>query len=102
MSPWLLKLQIAMARAVDIDLRITSLSYFGLLTATVVAMGAIFEMPPVVFILSRIGLVSAGFLARNFKYAFLLFALAFLCLTLLHLLSLTYQILQLYPKPFSV
>ena len=65
-----------MARAVDIDLRITSLSYFGLLTATVVAMGAIFEMPPVVFILSRIGLVSARFLVRHFKYAFLLFSVA--------------------------
>lgn len=80
-SPFLLKLQIAMAQAADIDLRMSSMSYLGLLTTTVIAMGAIFEMPPVVFILSRIGLVNAKFLVRNLKYAFLLFSVASAILT---------------------
>jgi sec-independent protein translocase protein TatC len=52
-----------------------------MLAATVVSMGGIFEMPPIVFILSRIGLMNAKFLIRNFKYAFLLFAIAAALLT---------------------
>ena len=44
-------------------------------------MGAIFEMPPIIFILSRIGLIDAKFLIRNFKYAFLLFSIAAAVLT---------------------
>jgi sec-independent protein translocase protein TatC len=52
----------------------SALSYFGLLTATVVAMGAVFEMPPIVAILSRIGLINARFLLRHFKHAILIIA----------------------------
>ena len=79
--PWLLKLGLAMAVAAGIVMSLSSESYLGMLTTTIVAMGAIFEMPPVIFILSRIGLVSAGFLIRNFKYAFLLFSIAAALLT---------------------
>ncbi len=75
-SPWFLKLQAGMAQRVHFEVTMSALSYFGLLTTLVVSMGAIFEMPPVVFILSRIGIISARFLARNFKYAFLLFSVA--------------------------
>jgi sec-independent protein translocase protein TatC len=57
------------------------LEFVGLLTSTVVSMGLIFEMPPVVFILSRIGLINARFLVRNFKYAFLIFGVAAAVLT---------------------
>jgi len=75
-APWLLKLELAMAKAAGIEIMMSAESYLATLAATVVAMGAIFEMPPVVFILSRIGLVNAKFLIRNFKYAFLLFSFA--------------------------
>jgi sec-independent protein translocase protein TatC len=75
-TPWILTLGHALGDAVGIKLAPSASSYISTLTWTVVAMGAIFEMPPVVFILSRIGLVSAGFLVRNFKYAFLVFTLA--------------------------
>ena len=80
-APYLMKLQTALAQAADIDFMPSAMSYLGLLTSTVVAMGAIFEMPPVVFILSRIGLVDARFLLRNFRYAFLLFTAAAAILT---------------------
>jgi sec-independent protein translocase protein TatC len=36
------------------------------------AMGLVFEMPTVVFFLARLGLVTAGFLLRHFKYAVLI------------------------------
>ena len=38
----------------------------------VLAFGVIFQMPTVVFFLARMGMVTAGFLIRNFKYAVLL------------------------------
>jgi sec-independent protein translocase protein TatC len=80
-APWLFKLEMAMAQDAGIHMNISAESYFTMLTATVVAMGAIFEMPPIVFVLSRIGLVSARFLIRHFKYAFLLFSIAAAVLT---------------------
>ena len=35
-------------------------------------MGLVFQMPVLMFVLARLGIVTAGFLAKNFKYAFLL------------------------------
>jgi sec-independent protein translocase protein TatC len=74
-APWFLGLETSWGKAVDIEIHMSSLSYFGLLTATVVAMGAIFEMPPIVAILSRIGLVNARFLLRHSKYAVIISAI---------------------------
>lgn len=36
------------------------------------AMGLVFQMPVIMFVLARLGVVSAGFLVRNIKYAVLL------------------------------
>jgi sec-independent protein translocase protein TatC len=65
-------MQLELAALMEIVWRPSAVEYISLLTATVIAMGAVFEMPPVIFILSRIGLVDARFLLRNFKYAFLI------------------------------
>ncbi len=70
-TPYLMQMELELARLMDVVWRPGALEYIGLLTAAVIAMGIVFEMPPVVFILSRIGLVNARFLLRNFKYAFL-------------------------------
>jgi sec-independent protein translocase protein TatC len=45
--------------------------YFSLFFTIIVALGVIFQIPAVIFVLSRIGLVTAGLLARKFKYAVL-------------------------------
>ena len=45
---------------------------FGLYTKMLLGMGAVFQMPTVVFFLSKMGLVTAGLLWRSFRYAFLL------------------------------
>jgi sec-independent protein translocase protein TatC len=42
----------------------------------VLGMGAIFQMPTVVFFLAKAGLVTARFLLRSFRYAFLLIFVA--------------------------
>jgi sec-independent protein translocase protein TatC len=43
--------------------------YFDLITLIMLAMGMIFQMPAITYVLSRIGLVSAGLLARSWKLA---------------------------------
>lgn len=45
---------------------------FSLYTRMILAFGIIFELPTLVFFLARMGVVTAGFLARNTKYAILI------------------------------
>jgi sec-independent protein translocase protein TatC len=47
-------------------------NYFDLFIAIELGLGVIFEIPAVIFVLARIGLVSGGFLLRNTKYAVLI------------------------------
>jgi sec-independent protein translocase protein TatC len=43
--------------------------YFNLFFTIIVALGIVFQIPPVGFVLSRIGLVDARFLVKKLKYA---------------------------------
>jgi sec-independent protein translocase protein TatC len=45
---------------------------FGLYTKMLIGIGIVFQMPTVVYFLAKMRMVTARFLARNFKYAFLL------------------------------
>jgi sec-independent protein translocase protein TatC len=49
---------------------------FALYVKMMLACGAVFQMPVLVFALARMGVVSARFLLRNFKYAVLIIAIA--------------------------
>ena len=49
---------------------------FDLYTKMLLGMGAVFQMPTVVFFLSKTGLVTAKFLWRSFRYAFLIIFVA--------------------------
>jgi sec-independent protein translocase protein TatC len=49
---------------------------FDLYTKMLLGMGAVFQMPTVVFFLAKAGVVTARFLWRSFKYAFLLIFIA--------------------------
>jgi sec-independent protein translocase protein TatC len=75
-APYIMRMQLELSALMEIPWRPGAMEYISLLTATVLAMGVVFEMPPVVFILSRIGLVNARFLLRHFKYAVLILAVA--------------------------
>jgi sec-independent protein translocase protein TatC len=81
MMPLTLKLIAVMAKAVHIEVTMSVTGYFNLLVVLIISMGIVFEISPVIFILSRIGLVSARFLARNFKYAVLISCIAAAVLT---------------------
>ncbi|MGE5358715.1 MAG: twin-arginine translocase subunit TatC [Bacteroidales bacterium] len=47
-------------------------SIFSLYTKMLLGMGAVFQMPTLVFFLAKMRLVTARFLAKNFKYAILI------------------------------
>lgn len=49
---------------------------FGLYVKMVLAMGLVFQMPAIVYSLARIGLVTARFLIKSFKYAILIIFIA--------------------------
>jgi sec-independent protein translocase protein TatC len=69
--PMMLKLMVVMADPIHIEINMSTLSYLSFVSWMVLSMGFVFQIPPVVFLLSRIGLVNASLLARNFKYAIL-------------------------------
>jgi sec-independent protein translocase protein TatC len=50
----------------------TAASAFSLYLKLVIGLGLVFQMPVVIFVLSRFGIVSARFLIKNFKYAVLI------------------------------
>lgn len=45
---------------------------FGMYVKLMLGIGLTFQLPVLMFVLARLGIVSAGFLVRNFKYAVLL------------------------------
>ena len=51
-------------------LRISGL--FGFQSRIILGLGVVFELPTVIYFLARLGLVTPGFLWRNFKYAVLI------------------------------
>lgn len=53
----------------DFRLLLRASDYLDFITLIMLAMGVIFQMPAITYVLSRIGIVSAGFLSRSWKYA---------------------------------
>jgi sec-independent protein translocase protein TatC len=51
----------------DFQLLLRASDYLDLITIIMLAMGLIFQMPAITYVLARIGLVSAGFLVRSWK-----------------------------------
>jgi sec-independent protein translocase protein TatC len=55
--------------------------YLSLSTKLLLAFGLVFELPVAIFVLARLGFVTAGFLLRNFRYALVLIFLIAAVLT---------------------
>ncbi|HTH51012.1 MAG TPA: twin-arginine translocase subunit TatC [Pyrinomonadaceae bacterium] len=51
----------------EFQLLLRASEYFDLITIIMLAMGVIFQMPAITYVLARIGLVSAGLLVRSWK-----------------------------------
>lgn len=55
----------------EIAIKPTVSEVFGFYARVILGAGLVFQIPTVVFLLSRLGLITPGFLWRNFKYAIL-------------------------------
>ena len=53
----------------DFRLLLRATDYFDLITVIMLAMGIIFQMPAVTYVLARIGLISAGFMIKSWRVA---------------------------------
>lgn len=53
----------------DFRLLLRASDYFDFITIIMLAMGLIFQMPAISYVLARIGIISAGLLARSWKLA---------------------------------
>lgn len=53
----------------DFQLMLRATDYFDFITLIMLAMGLIFQMPAITYVLSRIGIISAGFLISNWRIA---------------------------------
>jgi sec-independent protein translocase protein TatC len=69
--PFALQFLIAWGRNMNLTMVISATEYFDLFIMVELGLGIVFEIPAIIFVLSRIGLVSAGFLLRNTRYAIL-------------------------------
>jgi len=73
--PFAVQFLVSVGTSVDMVPQISGSEYFDLFLTVMVCLGIVFEIPAIIFILSRIGLVSAGFLWRNARYALLISAI---------------------------
>ncbi|MCD9186260.1 MAG: twin-arginine translocase subunit TatC [Pyrinomonadaceae bacterium] len=53
----------------DFSLMLKATEYFDFITIIMLAMGLIFQMPAITYVLARIGIVNALFLTKSWKYA---------------------------------
>lgn len=60
----------------DFQLLLRATDFFDFITLIMLAMGVIFQMPAVTYVLSRIGIVSAGFLVKSWKIALVIILIA--------------------------
>ncbi|MBS1793822.1 MAG: twin-arginine translocase subunit TatC [Acidobacteria bacterium] len=58
--------------AQDFTVMLRATDYFDFITLIMLAMGLIFQMPAITYVLARIGLVTAGFLLKVWKYAIII------------------------------
>jgi len=70
--PFALQFLVQMGRDLGMTPQISGVNYFDMFIMIELGLGIVFEIPAVIFVLSRIGIVSAGSLLRNTKYAVLL------------------------------
>lgn len=69
MFPWACRFFLQVGR--DFQAVITIEEYFGLMLKMLLGIGAVFEMPTLIFFLSKMGLVTSSWMLKNFKYAIL-------------------------------
>jgi sec-independent protein translocase protein TatC len=70
--PFALEFLIGFGQSAGMRPMIDGTQYVNLFLTIELGLGIVFQIPPIIFVLSRMGLVSPGFLLRNTKYAVLI------------------------------
>ena len=70
--PFALDFLISWGESANLQAMIDATKYFDLFLTIMVGLAIVFQIPPIIFVLSRIGVVTPGFLLRNTKYAVLM------------------------------
>jgi len=70
--PFALQFLIQWGRDMGLNPMISATEYFDLFIMIELGLGVVFEIPAIIFVLSRVGLVSGPFLLKNTRYAILL------------------------------
>ena len=65
-------LQYLLGLGSDFQLLLRATDYFDFITLVILAMGLIFQMPAITYVLARIGIVSAGFLLKSWKISIII------------------------------
>jgi sec-independent protein translocase protein TatC len=72
MVPWTLNFLGTYQVSSMVANQISLSSYISTVTTTILSVGVVFELPVVVYVLSKIGIVTPDFLKKNRKYAFVI------------------------------
>lgn len=72
MVPWTLNFLGSYQVSSMVANQISLSSYISMVTSTILSVGLVFELPVVVFVLSKIGIITPEFLKRNRKYSFVI------------------------------
>lgn len=72
MVPWTLNFLGTYQVSSNVENQIALSSYVSTVTSVVLSVGLVFELPVVVYILARLGIMPASFLRKNRKYAFVI------------------------------
>ncbi len=72
MVPWTLNFLGTYQVSEMVANQISLSSYISTVTSTILAVGLVFEMPVLVFVLSKLGVITPDFLKKNRKFAFLI------------------------------
>ena len=70
--PFALQFLIEWGRNMKLTTIISATEYFDLFIMIELGLGVVFEIPALIFVLARMGLVTGGFLLRNTRYAILI------------------------------
>lgn len=72
MVPWTLNFLGTYQVSSSVANQISLSSYISTVTTTILSVGIVFELPVVIYVLSKIGIVTPEFLKKNRKYAFVI------------------------------
>lgn len=72
MVPWTLNFLGTYQVSSMVDNKIALSSYISTVVSVTLSVGLVFELPVIIFVLAKVGLITPAFLARNRKYAFII------------------------------